>query len=106
MAKLVEATQQTGLEKKDLLLELDMTPDANGVAPALREKPEFNIKGTKGYYEGSRPNEPDWFFKAGLSKKLYEENLNNLVTVVQDMYRKMTSDLLLCLVRYPLGPSC
>ena len=106
MAKLVEATQQTGLDKKDLIVELDMMPDANGLAPALMEKPQFKILGTKGYYEGSRPNEPDWFFKNEGDKKLYEDNIGGVVTVVRDLHSRMTSDFVLFLVRFPQGCSC
>ena len=105
LRKIVDFTSQTGVSKADMLLELDFVatfPDGRGggVAPAFKTPPEFKIADTKGYYEGSRPNEPDWFFK-NEDKDCYEENIPNFIRALKDTYKRMTDIHLLVLVRSP-----
>lgn len=101
MRKVVEVHNETGLKKMDLLLELDFAPDSSGTAPALRHPPEFSVKETRGYYEGSRPNEPDWFYKG--HKEVYKKNIKASTDALKDHHGRMTEDHLLCLVRHAGG---
>jgi hypothetical protein len=106
MERFVDVCDETGVKKSELLLELDFMPDDNGTnAPALREPPEFKIGEARGYFEGSRPNEPDWFYKKE-DKHAYEVNVNNVVSTVKDHFGRMTENHVLVLVRYPGGHAC
>lgn len=105
LRKIVDFTSEKGVSKADMLLELDFVgtgPDGmgGGVAPAFKTPPEFKIADTKGYYEGSRPNEPDWFYK-NEDKACYEGNIPSFIRALKDTYKRMTDHHLLVLVRSP-----
>jgi hypothetical protein len=68
--------------KQELLLELDLYPDEQGSAPALRTPPEFKVGITRRYLEVTGN---EWY-DAGS---------------IQDHYQRMTSNHLLILVRNP-----
>jgi hypothetical protein len=68
--------------KQELLLELDLYPDEQGSAPALRTPPEFKVGITRRYLEG-------------IETKWYDADS------IQDHYQRMTSNHLLILVRNP-----
>lgn len=98
MAAFVEATTRTGLKKSDLMLEIDLLPGKDGsTPPALRENPEFKVAPVRGYYKGTRPEEPDWFHK-GTTK--YAANIHNIVNAIKENAKKMTSDHILVMSRY------
>lgn len=61
------------IDKQELVLELDFFA-TEGSAPALREPPEFKVGITKRYFEGDRPEEPDWFYKG---TEVYEKNVTS-----------------------------
>lgn len=105
MRKVVEVCNTAGLKKVDVLLELDFAPDSSGTAPALRHPPEFSVKGTRGYYEGSRPNEPDWFNKrdAPDQDEDYQRSIRPHLDALRDIHGRITSNHLLCLVRHDEG---
>ena len=105
MYKLVEACDETGLVKNDMLLMLDFTPNKFGKAPALQDPPEFTIAPVKGFTEGSRPYEPDWFYKHE-DRQIYEHHIKGVLAAIKDQHSRMTSTHLLCLVRYSGGTSC
>jgi hypothetical protein len=94
-------TDTTNVDKKDLLLEIDLKADPQkGSAPALREPPEFKVAPTRGYLEGTRPDEPDWFYKGS---KVYEKNVRQVLAGIRDHHERMTSNHILVLARYPDG---
>lgn len=97
MYKLVKACDEAGLMKNDMLLAIDFVPDQNGKAPALQDPPEFTIAAVKGFTEGSRPYEPDWFYKHQDSQ-IYEHNIKGAIAAIKDQHRRLTSNRLLCLV--------
>ena len=97
MVKMVQASEQTGLPKGELVVELDFTAGENGTVPAMQDVPEFKIAPAKDYFEGSRPAEPDWF--QDYDQELYEIYLANM----KEKYGKLQTDRLLCLVRYETG---
>lgn len=99
---LVEVCDETGLSKSELMLELDFTPNAKGICPALEDPPDFEIKESRGYFEGSRPNLPDWF----LQNEDGEKNIDTVVAAIKDHFGRVTKDHLLCLARQPGGVSC
>jgi len=99
MKKIVEVCDKTGLTKSDLLLELDFSLDANGFAPALRDPPEFKIKETRRYFEGPRPNLPDWFHKN-------ERNIKGSISCLKENFEKMTENHLLCFVHHTGRAAC
>jgi hypothetical protein len=70
------------IDKQELLLELDLYPDEQGSAPALRTPPEFKVGITRSYLEGIGA---DWYDPDS----------------IQDHYQRMTSNHLLILVRNP-----
>ena len=100
--KMVEVCDKTGLKKADLLLELDFLPDDNDSAPALRTPPEFKIKEARGCFEGSRPNEPDWFYK-NEDKDIYKTCIKNVMPGLKDNFERMPDNYMLGFVRYPGG---
>ena len=101
MKKVAEVCSDTGLSKSDVLLEIDFVPDESGSAPALKYPPEFKVKDTHGYIEGSRPNEPDWF---GKSEDVNEYNkVKSLVAGLREQHERMTENNLLCYVRHTDG---
>mmetsp|Transcript_28874 Transcript_28874/g.32381 ORF Transcript_28874/g.32381 Transcript_28874/m.32381 type:complete len:571 (+) Transcript_28874:28-1740(+) len=103
--RLVKVIDESGFKKSELLLELDFTPSNDGIAPTLKDPPEFKISESRGYFEGSRPNEPDWFYK-GEDMKIYRENIKSVVAAVKDTFNRITNIHVLCLVRHPSGVSC
>lgn len=105
MEKVVEVCDETGLTKSDILLELDFVPDGSGSAPALRSPPVFTIKESRGYFEGTRPNEPDWFYK-NEDDEVYNNNIKFMNAGLKDHYGRMTENHLLCFVRHPGFTSC
>jgi hypothetical protein len=102
LREIVEASSETGLDKCDLLLELDFYNSDNDVAPALRSPPEFEVADSKGYFEGDRPNEPDWFRK-NEDKVAYKKNISSFTKVLKDTYNRLTDNHLLLVVRNPDG---
>lgn len=107
LREIVNVSKETGLKKRELLLELDFYDSCkNGKgAPALQDPPKFKIAATKGYLEGSRPNEPDWFYKHE-DKKCYESNVGLIVKGLQDAYDRLTDKHLLVYARPPSGENC
>jgi len=102
LKEIVKVSSETGKGKGDLLLELDFFDSCeNGrAAPALQTPPQFKIAESKGYFEGSRPNEPDWFYKS-IDRKCYEHNIPMYVKSLADTYNRLTDVHLLVLVRPP-----
>ncbi|CAJ1942148.1 unnamed protein product [Cylindrotheca closterium] len=105
MVKMVEACEKTGLTKDDMLVELNFKPNQNGIVPAMQDKPEFKIAPVKDYINGSRPAEPDWFFK-NQDRTMYDHNIKGYLATIKDQYSKMRPNHLLCLTRYEGGFSC
>lgn len=102
LKEIVKVSSETGKSKGDLLLELDFyDASKNGRgAPALQTPPQFKIADSKGYFEGSRPNEPDWFYKS-IDRKCYEGNVTGYVKGMKDTYNRLTDHHLFVLVRPP-----
>jgi hypothetical protein len=104
MERFVSVCDGTGLDKSELLLELNFKPNENGIAPALQEQTEFKVAKTRDYFEGSRPNEPDWFFKIETEDQeifRYENCVDPVVANVKDVCTRLTKNHILCLVRFP-----
>jgi hypothetical protein len=89
-------TQEYNVLKKELVIEINFYGDA----PALRD--EFKIGLTSRYLEGSRPDEPDWFYKG---TSVYKNNIGRWLVGAKDHYDRMTSDRLLAMCRYGDGSS-
>jgi len=103
MKEIVKVSDETGNSKSDLLLELDFATPASGLAPpSLKSPPEFKIADSKGYFEGSRPNEPDWFYK-NEDRSCYEANISNLMSSLKDTYERLADYHLLGFIRSPSG---
>ncbi len=85
LKEIVKVSTETGKSKGDLLLELDFyDSDENGRgAPALQTPPKFKVAESKGYFDGSRPN----------------ENIDR--EILKDSYDCLTDNHLLVLVRPP-----
>ena len=100
MERVVEACDELNLTKSDVLLELDFLPDDDsGYVPALDTPlPFFEVKASRGYFEGERVNEPDWFFKHE-DEETYKKNIANIVPGIKDHFERMTENHLLFLVR-------
>jgi hypothetical protein len=71
------------IDKQELLLELDLYPDEQGSAPALRTPPEFKVNITRRYLD--TPTGTKWYD----------------ADTIRDHYQRMTSNHLLILVRNP-----
>jgi hypothetical protein len=82
--------------KKELVIVLNFYEDA----PALRD--EFKVGLTSRYLKGSRPDEPDCFFKG---TSVYEGNVGRWLLGANEHYGRMTSDRLLAFCRYGDGSS-
>ncbi|KAL9182977.1 hypothetical protein ACHAXT_004256 [Thalassiosira profunda] len=100
MERVVTVCKELGLTKAEVLLELDFYPDDSGVAPALRYPPVFAVKESRGYFEGERPNEPDWFFKT-VDAQTYERNVKATLEGLVDQHDRLTENHLLCFARHP-----
>jgi len=102
LKEIVKVSVETGKTKGDLLLELDFyDSDENGRgAPALQTPPQFKVAESKGYFEGSRPNEPDWFCKSA-NREYYETNIPMFVKSLKDLYIRLADYHLFVLVRPP-----
>ena len=98
MKRLVEVCDELNITKSEVVLELDFHPDGSGRAPALRPSPDFEVKAARGYFEGDRPNEPDWFYKH-VDEETYKSNVKNVIAGLKDQYSRMTENHLLCFVR-------
>jgi len=85
-------------------LEVDFMPDESGLAPALQVPAEFTVARSRGYFEGSRPNEPDWFYK-NVDSSVYKTNVKNIIAALKDTYQRLTPDHILVLTRYSGGAS-
>eukprot|EP00526_Cylindrotheca_closterium_P007374 CAMPEP_0113653144 /NCGR_PEP_ID=MMETSP0017_2-20120614/28409_1 /TAXON_ID=2856 /ORGANISM="Cylindrotheca closterium" /LENGTH=681 /DNA_ID=CAMNT_0000566091 /DNA_START=53 /DNA_END=2095 /DNA_ORIENTATION=- /assembly_acc=CAM_ASM_000147 len=59
--KIVELCDNQGWEMKDLVLEVDFGAKTNGVMPTIQDSPVFKIVSANSYFDGSRPDEADWF---------------------------------------------
>lgn len=98
-----DAMEETGLPRKDLLLELNFRSDGDGeLAPALRNI--FNVGVTRRYYEGDRPDEPYWL-RRERGMEHYEDQTDHLVATLRGMHSKMTEDHILIFAMYPSRPS-
>ena len=102
--KILECCDEMGVKKEELLVEVDFSPGKDGTIPALNDPPEFIVKDARGYFEGSRPNEPDWFHKND-DDVVYKKNIDNFLGAFKDSFERMTSNHVLCTVRYPAGVS-
>jgi len=60
-AQIVELCDNQGWEMKDLVLEVDFGAKTNGVMPTIQDSPVFKIVSANSYFDGSRPDEADWF---------------------------------------------
>lgn len=98
--------EETGLERKDLVLELNFkVEDGNtGLPPSLQDPPFFKIGFTKRYYEGDRPEEPS-FLACDKGTAHYEENIDGFLASIRGMHDKTTNEHLLICVMYPTNPS-
>ena len=101
---LLECCDETGLKKEELLVEIDFTPGEDGTIPALSDPPEFIVKDARGYFEASRPNEPDWWYK-NEDDVVYKKNIDYFLGVMKDSFERMTTNHILCMVRFPAGVS-
>jgi len=103
MVKMVKACKEYGLTKNDMLVELDLCINQNGIVPAMQDKPEFKIAPVKDYVEGSRPAEPDWFGKG--CGEIYEHSVAFYLRNVKDQHSKLLPIEFLFLIKYPAGCS-
>ena len=88
MKEVVEVCNELNLTKSDVLLELDFMPDESGTAPALQTPvPNFKVKASRDYFEGERPNEPDWFHKHD-DEQVYKSNVEKIVPCLKDHYER------------------
>jgi len=105
LAEIVEVCNKTGLKKDDLLLELDFLIGENGTAPALKDPPEFKVAEACLYFEGDRPNEPDWFYKGTSDTENYEHAIKNVMSNLKLHFNGKNENHLLCFAQYPGGCS-
>ena len=96
---MIRKMRMDNMDKKELILELDFY---GASAPALKERPEFKVGMARRYFEGSRPDEPDWF---GKGTDFYEENIEGWLAALRDQYNDTTPNHLLVLAREPGGNS-
>ena len=88
MQRVVEVCNELNLTKSDVLLELDFMPDESGTAPALQTPvPNFKVKASRGYFEGERPNEPDWYHKHD-DEQVYKSNVEKVLPGLKDRYER------------------
>jgi hypothetical protein len=102
---ILECCLETGLKKEELVLQVDFLPGKDGTIPALRDPPDYLVKDARGYFEGSRPNEPDWFYKSTGDVALYKNHLDPLLAALKDHFERMTTNHVLCMCRCPDGNS-
>lgn len=101
MTKIVEVCEETGVSKKNLVVELDFFPNSEtGSAPILSTPPSFKVAPAARYYQGSRPDEPDWFHKG---TDVYEGNVAAVRLGLKDQHSRMTADHVLVLLRWADG---
>ena len=109
MVKMVEACEETGLFKKDMLVALNFRLNVNciepRIVPAMQDKPEIKIAPVKDYIEGSRPAEPDWFGKNS-QRNIYEGVMNWYLPTIEEGYSKMHPNQILCFVAFEGGYYC
>jgi len=109
MKRYIEVCDDKKVDKSELLLEVDFIPNAdyNGMAPALSTPPHFTVAKSRDYFEGSRPNQPNWWGKKTytddqiIQYRYDEENMHHVMHHVKDQYDRMTSNHILCLCRFP-----
>ena len=103
MLELIRICDETGLNKKEMLLQADFKPGPEGeMAPALSGK--FKIGVTRRYLEGDRPDEPDWFVK-NEDEACYKTNIASFLPALRDQYDIMTNNNLLLYCRFNIGHS-
>jgi len=98
-SELDRVARKRKLKKEELALELDFSSET-GVAPALKDNPDFKVGAVKDYLEGSRPAEPNWFDK-GTSQ--YDSNIQKFLVDAQDHYSHVADHFLLIIIRLPNG---
>jgi hypothetical protein len=104
MERFIECCDRTGLKKEEVLVEIDFSPNEDGTIPALCDPPKFIVNDARGYFEGSRPNEPDWFRK-NEDDVMYKKNIDCFLGKIKDSFERMTSNYVLCADRHPGGYS-
>jgi len=101
LKEVIAVIDREKVDKKELVLELNFHAE-DGSAPALKDPPEFKVGLTRRYLDGSRPDEPDWFYKGDC---VYEKNVAGWRAGLEDHYKRMTSNHLLTTARYPSADS-
>lgn len=91
--------ERRGVDKGELILEVNFFSQ-HGTAPAMMDPPQFKIGVTKCYFEGDRPEEPDWFRKGSRD---YEQNATPVIAYIEEVYGLLTDDRLLVVAYYPSG---
>jgi hypothetical protein len=90
--ELYRTTKRLGVEKSELVMELDFFEDA----PALRGAFKIGLK--RNYVEGNRPDEPNWLRKG--EDEEYDYNVQAWIRGLQDHFdRGVTKDDLIITCR-------
>jgi len=100
MERLVNLCEESGISKKETVIEIDFKPNDDGVVPAAAG--QFKVGNARRYFEGDRPEEPDWFYKRE-DKKCYKNNIKNMITGMTDNFNRIADSHVLCLVRHSRG---
>mmetsp|Transcript_12539 Transcript_12539/g.29948 ORF Transcript_12539/g.29948 Transcript_12539/m.29948 type:complete len:132 (+) Transcript_12539:1339-1734(+) len=88
LPKLVEACDATGLEPKDLILELDCAASQYGAFPSIDDLVDdltiFKFVPAQGYIDGSRPEEADWFSTYHQDPEHHEKKKKTAAALVKE----------------------
>eukprot|EP00526_Cylindrotheca_closterium_P024182 CAMPEP_0113650712 /NCGR_PEP_ID=MMETSP0017_2-20120614/27003_1 /TAXON_ID=2856 /ORGANISM="Cylindrotheca closterium" /LENGTH=192 /DNA_ID=CAMNT_0000563279 /DNA_START=78 /DNA_END=653 /DNA_ORIENTATION=- /assembly_acc=CAM_ASM_000147 len=105
MFQMLEACKEYGVTSGEMLLELNFKANEEGIVPAMQDPPELKIAPVKHYVEGSRPAEPDWFYKKE-NKKIYEKNVKGCIKGIKEQHSRRLPNQVLCLAGHSGGASC
>ena len=96
-AELDRVTRQRNVKVQEVCLELDFMV-CDGVAPALKDPPEFKIKLVNDLTEGKRQTEPAWF--EALRENGYESQIQGQLKKIQSYSEVMSDGELLVIGRF------
>mmetsp|Transcript_17602 Transcript_17602/g.43307 ORF Transcript_17602/g.43307 Transcript_17602/m.43307 type:complete len:847 (+) Transcript_17602:218-2758(+) len=90
--KIVELCDNQGWEMKDLVLEVDFGAKTNGVMPTMQDFPVFKIASANSYFDGSRPDEADWFSNDD-DPEGHERNKAKFVELIKESRERLAEEV-------------
>lgn len=87
MLSILRECERTGVDMNEMIIELNFSPDDDGVVPAVVNPPIFKVTPARRYIEGSQRETPDWIRK-GYGPEFSEKAIQNIVALIKSSIDK------------------